>query len=298
MDAVERALAGLSGPECAHVENLVVVAGGSMVAHALRERRVDQPAEVFSVTKSVLGTVVLLAIVDGYLGLDTTLGQLLGERVPVARRVARVRDLLAMTGGAHCGGLEDIDRVMELPGGWVDALLAEPQMHPPGAVFCYDNGAAHLLAAGVQAAVGDLVGYAGKRLFDPLGVAGFEWPADPDGVPWGFAGLRLSAVDLARLGEGWRTDVWGLGSLLAEATTAHTAGGDPEWLPYGWLFWVDETVGRQAFLAAGWAGQYVLVVPPAELTIVVTGEPERLTTLYGGQGLPVIRALAAELSVA
>jgi CubicO group peptidase (beta-lactamase class C family) len=295
VDPVARAVEQLMEPDCGHVEALVVVAGGETVAaHALRDRRVDQPAEVFSVTKSVLATAVLVAIVDGQIGLDTTLGELLGSRVPAARGAARVRDLLAMTGGARCGGLDDIDRVMELPGGWVDALLAEPQRHPPGEVFCYDNGAAHLLAAGLRSAVGEVAEFAGERVLGPAGVAAVEWPVDPEGVAWGFAGLRMSALDLARLGEAWRTDVWGLGSLLVEATTAHTAGGDPEWLPYGWLFWIDEVLGRQAFLAAGWAGQYVLVVPPAGLTLVITGAPERLTTAYGGDGLPVIRALAAE----
>lgn len=293
---VERAVARLTEPEFSHVEQLMVVDGGTVVAaHALGDRQVDQPAEVFSVTKSVLATAVLLAVVDGRVTLDTTLGELLGTRVPPARGSARVRDLLAMTGGAHCGGLGDIDRVMTLPGGWVDALLAEPQLHPTGSVFCYDNGAAHLLAAGVQAAVGDLVEFAAGRLFGPAGIPVFTWPRDPDGVPWGFAGLQLSAVDLARLGEAWRTDVWSLEALLAEATTAHTSGGDPEWRPYGWLFWIDEILGRQAFLAAGWAGQYVLVVPPAGLTLVITGSPERLTSEYGGGGLEVIRALAAEM---
>lgn len=294
MDPIARGLARLAEHE--HVTNLVVFGHGSLLAaHALRDRRPDQPAEVFSVTKSVLCTVTLLAVREGRVTLDTTLGELLGERVPVERRVARVRDLLAMTGGAHCGGLEDIDRVMELPGGWVDALLAEPQEHQPGQVFRYDNGAVHLLSAGLRARVGDLADYAGKRVFAPAGIEAFEWPVDPDGVPWGMGGIRLSAMDLAALGEAWRTDVWGLGPLLAEATSGHTGGGDPEWLPYGWLFWVDEVLGRQAFLAAGWAGQYVLVVPDAELTLVITGEPERMAGSYGGQGLPVIRELAADM---
>jgi CubicO group peptidase (beta-lactamase class C family) len=173
-----------------HVTNLVVLAHGSLVAaHALRDRRVDAPAEVFSVTKSVLGTVTLLAVQEGRLTLDTTLGELLGERVPVERRVARVRDLLSMTGGARCGGLEDIDRVMELPGGWVDALLAEPQEHPPGKVFRYDNGATHLLSAGLREVVGDLVEYAAGRVFAEAGIEAFEWPADPDGVRWGMGGF-------------------------------------------------------------------------------------------------------------
>jgi hypothetical protein len=38
-----------------------------------------------------------------------------------------------------------------------------------------------------------------------------------------------------------------------------------------------------------------LVVPDAELTLVITGEPERMAGRYGGQGLPVLRELAADM---
>ncbi|NAS25906.1 hypothetical protein GT755_30035 [Herbidospora sp. NEAU-GS84] len=47
-------------------------------------------------------------------------------------------------------------------------------------------------------------------------------------------------------------------------------------------------------MAAGWAGQYVLVVPEEALTIVVTGEPEGLHP-GSGSGLTVARDLAAAL---
>jgi hypothetical protein len=69
------------------VDGTGLVVGGS--AHSLGERAVDQPAEVFLVTKSVLATVVLLAIVDGWLGLEnidrTPYG---GQGLPVIRKLA------------------------------------------------------------------------------------------------------------------------------------------------------------------------------------------------------------------
>ncbi|HEV2779263.1 MAG TPA: hypothetical protein VGX25_07660 [Actinophytocola sp.] len=81
-----------------------------------------------------------------------------------------------------------------------------------------------------------------------------------------------------------------LGPLLTEATTAHTGGGPPEHLPYGWLFWIDEIAGQRAFLAAGWGGQYVLVAPAAGRTIVTTGNPQRLHD-RSRSALDVMRAL-------
>lgn len=45
---------------------------------------------------------------------------------------------------------------------------------------------------------------------------------------------------------------------------------------------MDEVAGRAAFFAAGWAGQVVFVAPAAELTVVVTGSPQRLTPGWCG----------------
>jgi CubicO group peptidase (beta-lactamase class C family) len=296
-DPIGEALKRLDEPRFQHVGHLVVAQDGEILAaRAFGARPLDGPADVFSVTKSVLSTLVLLAVRDGLVSLDATLGELLGgHRVPKARRDARVRHLLAMTGGAYCGGLEDIDRVMEQPGNWVDTLLAVPNQHPPGEVFCYDNGATHLLAAALQAAAGDIGELAAATVFHPLKITGWRWPRDPEGIPWGFGGLYLSPLDLVRLGEAWRTDALGLGSLLEEATTGHSAGGPPECTPYGWLFWTGDVAGRAAYMAAGWAGQHVLVVPGAALTVVVTGEPALLGPA-SGSALAVARDLAAALA--
>lgn len=182
-DPVEAALTRLHAAPFAQSEHLVVVRCGEIIAaHALGVRDLDEPAEVFSVTKSVLATLVLLAVRDDGLSLDATLGDLLGADVPRDRRPARVRDLLAMTGGAACGGLEDIDEVMELSTSWVQALLAVPQATAPGTAFCYDNGATHLLGAALTGVVGDLDAYAAERLFAPLSIGRWHWPRDPDGL--------------------------------------------------------------------------------------------------------------------
>jgi hypothetical protein len=52
-------------------------------------------------------------------------------------------------------------------------------------------------------------------------------------------------------------------------TRAHTAGGPPEQLPYGFLTWIDGA----NLLAGGWAGQHLLVLPAAAAVVVTTGDP-------------------------
>ncbi len=190
-----------------------------------------------------------------------------------------VRHLLTMSGGAEHTGRFDIDEVMELPGGWVDVLLSAPQLHTPGTRFAYDNGAAHVLAAALQEALGrDLQEYAAERLFDPLGITGWTWPRDPDGLSYGFGHLRLSALDLLRFGELWLDPEPGVldPAYAAEATAAHSPGGPPENLPYGYLWWTTRIAGHHAFVAGGYAGQHVVVVPALRLVTVTTGSEAAL----------------------
>ena len=297
-DPVAAALATLRQDPYAHTAGFVVVRHGrTLAAHGLG-RPLDRPADVYSVTKSVLSTVAALAVRDGELDLDDTLGGLLGDRVRPDRAAATVRHLLEMTGGAHADDpILDIDEVQASPAGWVDRLLARPQGTPPGTVFSYDNGSAHELSAAVAARIGPVHDYAARRLFGPLGIGRWHWPRDPEGVAWGYGGLELSALSLARLGEAWRTDELGLGPLLTAATTARSPGGPPEDRPYGRLFWVDEVAGRPAFFAGGYAGQHVLVVPGLGLTLVTTGEESRLLPDWRWRpGLEVTRELAARLA--
>jgi CubicO group peptidase (beta-lactamase class C family) len=300
--SVAAALADLAArcrrePELAHTGALLAaVDGADVAAHDLHGHGLDTPVPtIASVTKSLLSTVVGWAWHDGLVRLDATLHELLGDRVPPARRDATVAHLLTMTSGA-AGGLLEIDEVMTLPRGWVEALLRFPQLDPPGAVYRYDNGAPHLLAAGLQAAVGgDLLAFARDRALPPSGTAGVVWPRDPEGVPYGFGDARLSPRALLAFGEAWRTGVAVPPGWRDLAWHAHAAGGLPEHRPYGYLWWVGADAGVPTYLAAGWAGQCVLVAPSLELTVVATGCPG---DWRDGFSRPALAELAAVVGAA
>ncbi|WP_156609584.1 serine hydrolase domain-containing protein [Auraticoccus cholistanensis] len=269
---------------------LAAVDGVEVAAHDLHGHGLDNPAEtIASVTKSLLSSLVGHALDQGALELGTTLGELLGGRVPGPRRSATVHQLLTMTSGA-AGGLLEIDAVMELPGGWVEELLAAEQLDEPGTRFRYDNGTWHLLAAGLQQAVGgDLLGWARSGPLAAVGAADVEWPVDPDGVPYGFGDARLSPRALLALGEAWRTGTGVPGWYRERAWRAWTPGGPPEHRGYGYGWWVGADAGEATRLAAGWAGQAVLVAPGPGLCVVATGCPSRWRE---GSTRPVLAELA------
>ncbi|MBB6032964.1 serine hydrolase domain-containing protein [Phytomonospora endophytica] len=293
MDSPDAVIARLAAAPLAHTEQLIVLRDGEVLAeHSFHGGDPDEPAAVKSVTKSVLATVALLAVADGVLDLDDTLGRLLGSRVPGHRRDVTVRHLLTMTGGSEPAldlrGLE--------PANWLDHLLALPRIAPPGTVFAYDNAAVHVLAGALRTVVGDIDAFAAERILAPAGITRWNWPRDPEGVNWGGAGLELSAKSLAALGELWRTDRLGLGTLLSEATgeRVRPGGGDPR--GFGYLFWVDVYAASPVFLASGFGGQKVCVARDLGVTVVLTGDVERLSPDGGDNGdvLPGLVAWAAK----
>ncbi len=272
-DACRRIEREIAAPEFAHTSHLLVLVGGEVVHDA--HFRGPERADVFSVTKTVLATVAGVAARRGQLpGLDEPLHAVLPALRGTPAHGQTWRHLLTMTRGAAVAGPWDVDAVTALPGGQVARVASAPRTDPPGRVFRYDNGAAHLLSAGLSAVLGRPVAeFATAELFAPLGIADPPWAADPDGVPYGFAHLRLSAGDLGRLGELWRGGgEWRGRPLVDPAFTAgmlraQSAGGPPEGLGYGYLTWI----GDGYLLAGGWAGQHVLVLPGA--AVVTTGDP-------------------------
>jgi CubicO group peptidase (beta-lactamase class C family) len=139
--------------------------------------------------------------------------------------------------------------------------------------------------------------YARRELFAPLGVQDVEWLRDPDGIPFGYAHLRIAASDLAQVGELWlRGGRWDGRQLvdpgyLAEQARPQSGGGPPEDLPYGLLTWLD----GETLMAGGWAGQHLLAVPSSAAVVVVTGDPRFSSGPPPSDELPEDWAPALEL---
>ena len=193
--------------------------------------------DVFSVTKSVVATLVGVAVRDGtFPGLDDPIGAVLElADLPAARQ--SWRSVLTMTRGCRVDGPWDIDEVTALQTGWLRHIAAAPQLDLPGSRFRYDNAGAHLVLRP-----------------DALRSLGQLWL---DGGSFGGAQL----VDPA---------------YLSAMTTRQTDGGPPEYTSYGYLTWVDRDrpdPSARVILAGGWAGQHLLVVPRSRAVVVTTGDP-------------------------
>ena len=174
---------------------------------------------VYSVTKSVVSTLVGMALGDGLLDTpDRRVVDFFADRTIAnlddAKKAITVRDLLDMTSGLTwqeglSGGAESYF-AMERSPDWQQFILDHPMAAAPGTHFYYSSGNNHLLSAILSKVTGRSAhDYAREKLFGPLGIDDVLWRADPQGISGGGAGLYLQPRDMAKIGYLWlRGGVW------------------------------------------------------------------------------------------
>ena len=266
----------------------------------------NQSRNAWSVTKSVVSTLVGLAISEGKLRLDDRLSAMLPRyAAEMSPRVAAVtlRQLLTMTAGfPDTSSGFGMPELYDSPD-WVRYIISH-QDSAPGTLFAYSDYGAHLLSPILEQATGQpVLSYARAHLFDALGIptrpaaqppfddshlgeyeaAGFAWPVDPQGLALTAAHLKLRPQDMTRLGQlflqGGRWDgkqlvpaAWVRQATSAQAGPKFEWSMDPDFAPtnYGYLWWITTVDGTPSFFAWGMGGQLVQVVPARNLVMVVS----------------------------
>ena len=241
----------------------------------------------FSVAKSVVSTLVGIAIDEGLIGsiTDPVTDYVpeLRERDPRFERIT-LRDLLTMS-----SGIRYEEQSLPLP--WGDdintyygvelrdlALNHTQIVGPAGEEWVYNNYNPLLLGMVLERATGMSVSeYTAAKLWEPLGAeADATWNLDSEesGFEKMESGLNATPLDYARLGqlflhEGeWNGNRIVSTAWVRDATAAATTTDPAEHYQYFW--WVDtERPGR--FYALGNFGQYIYVAPDVGVVIVRNG---------------------------
>lgn len=266
------------------LNGVVVVKDGYLVAERhYAALPADSPRDGRSVTKSVIGTLVGIVADQGLLSLDQTLEDWLPDyELDAAHRAITIRHLLTMTSGIAWNDDEDYNPWVR-SGEPVRFVLDLPVVAPPGERFIYNSGTVHFLSIILSRATGsDAALLAQEHLFDPLGIAWEDWfwRVWPDGTPNGAADLGMRLTDWARIGQlylqGGRSgerqvipEAW-----VKAATARQVSLGDIGTLSdagYGYLWWRDDDVPHgPAWIAWGYGGQYIYIVPGSNLVVVTT----------------------------
>lgn len=182
---------------------------------------------------------------------------------------------------------------------WVAHALERGHTHAPGERFYYSSGNTHFLTALVYHRLGGPGHLAKEHLFDPMGIQ-FNpletpipytnwsqyipplyqsWRQDPQGIECASFSLYLTAHDMAKFGYLYlNRGRWEDRQLLSEdwvlrSTRDHKTNIYGRY-SYGYQWYLTKVAGHPAFLASGFGGQIIGVVPSQDLVVVLKYDAE------------------------
>ncbi len=264
-----------------NINSLLVIRNGSVLLDAYFHNPYDgtYPHDMASVTKSIMTTLIGIAVGQGKVDLDKPVlsyfPNLTIANVDSRKQRLTVRDLTGMVNGFESGCLaDDLGTIAAMRMGstdWVQAALDRKMVQNPGATFCYDSPGMHLLSGILQQATGmTSLEFAKQYLFTPLGIQEVSWETDLQGRSNGWGDLHMKPLDAAKIGYLFLNHgVWdGVQIVPADwveqATKTQVSIGEDG---YGYGWWIND----MSFAAQGRGGQNIFVVPSLNAIVVTTG---------------------------
>ncbi len=269
-----------------HVHSVMLLRHGKVIAEgSFKPYFSGYPHMVFSLSKSITGMAVGMAVSDGLISLDEKVIDIFPEkgvmfRSPKINNIT-VRHLLNMTSGIK---FNEVGSVVERD--WVKAFLMSDCSFEPGTEFYYNSMNSYMLSAIVCKRTGvGLMEYLNERLFVPLGIHDVTWDTCPLGIEKGGWGLYLHIADMAKLGQlylqGGHWTVNGeIKQLISEdwireSTKTQTPTRDKDHASgYGYQIW--NFGAKDAYQYNGVFGQYVIVLPACDMVVAITSGSQNL----------------------
>lgn len=268
------------------IDSVTIIRNGYLVADT--HIHPFQPGErhiIHSCTKSIVSILIGIAIEQGYIDrVDQPVLEILPARsitnADTWKESMTLEHLLTMTSGLECRdsylyrwrGM----RQMRASADWVQFMLDLPMAEAPGTRFEYCNGASFLLSAILQETTGaSALEFAQENLFGPLGISDVEWPANPQGINIGWGEMHMRPHDMAKIGYlNLNEGVWDGRQIIPAAwveasTRKHISATLQD--GYGYQWWITD---EGTYMALGYAGQFIFVVPEKDLVVVFTSRLE------------------------
>ncbi|MBT8302506.1 MAG: beta-lactamase family protein [Maribacter sp.] len=278
---------------------LVVKDGYIVYENYYGDGAVDASTNLWSVTKSFSSALVGILMDRDVIG---STDQLMADLMPAYPEFNTItlQHVLTMTTGLSWNEEGPLWVQWIFSDDWVAAALARGQVRAPGEQFYYSSGNSHFLMALVDHKTGEAPGKLAKeQLFDPMGIP-FEvldppiiynrweeymlpleqsWRKDPNGIECASFGLYLTARDMAKFGYLYLNKGQWEGRQLLSEEWVETSTKDHETniygrYSYGYQWYLTYVSGEPAFLASGFGGQIIGVVPSLDLVVVLKYEAE------------------------
>jgi CubicO group peptidase (beta-lactamase class C family) len=254
---------------------LVSQRGSILLERYFNGRRDTTPANVKSVSKSVIAALVGIAADRKLLSLTDPIGKYFPDVTDPAKRAITVEDLLTMRSGLESTSSRNYGAWVQ-SSNWIRHALAKPLLAAPGTQMIYSTGNSHLLSAILAKAAGkSTLAFAQETLAKPLGFSLSPWMRDPQGNYFGGNEMVMTPRQMLAFGEMYRNSgqVNGrqiLSKAFIEETFEPRGRSRISGREYGYGWWMRDMAGRKASYAWGFGGQYIVLVPSLDLTVVST----------------------------
>jgi CubicO group peptidase (beta-lactamase class C family) len=290
--ALDRAFAEPAQPPYRWVKAIVILHDGKLVAERYAAGYgPNTPILGYSLSKSITSALIGILVRQKKLSVE--------QRAPVAewenpadpRHAITIDELLRMTSGLAIEesdtGFDPVSRMLFVEPDMAGFAERSHLKATPGTTWEYTSGNTLILSRIIRDAVGghaqDVLEFARKELFEPLGITTAAMEFDSTGTPVGSIYVLASARDWARFGELYRNDgVVNGRRILPEGWVNYSAAPTLD-TDYGAGFWTnrgayDNAATRikagmpeDAFYGSGNLGQRVVIIPSEKLVIVRLG---------------------------
>jgi CubicO group peptidase (beta-lactamase class C family) len=279
---------------------LLVVKDGYLVyENYYGDGGINQSSNLWSVTKSFSSALVGILIDEHTI---SSTNQLMADLMPQYPEFDSIslQHVLTMTTGLSWSEEGQLWNDWIFSDDWVTAALSRGQVTKPGEKFYYSSGNSHFLTSLVYYSTNINPGTIAKQqLFDPMGIE-FEtlnepiiynnwpeyrlplnqtWRQDPKGIECASFGLYLTARDMAKFGflylnKGRWDDDQLISEYWVETSTKDHITNIYGRYSYGYQWYITYIDGHPSFLASGFGGQIIGVVPSLDLVVVLKYEAE------------------------
>ncbi len=300
MDALKMAVADDFAENDPLARALLVVKDGYLVfENYYGSGGVEQSTDLWSVTKSYTSAVLGVLMDQG--SIQST-SQLMADLMPAYPEFNKItlHHVLTQTTGLSWTESGAVWVNWIFSDDWVAHALALGAERDPGESFFYSSANSQFISALVYYNSGIKPGtLAKKHLFDPMGIP-FDtldhqisyaswneyqlpmyqtWRQDTKGIETSSFGLYMRARDMAKFGflylnrGRWEDQYLLSESWVKESVKEHETGIYGRY-SYGYQWYITKVAGEPAFLASGFGGQIIGVVPSRDLVLVIKYEAE------------------------
>jgi CubicO group peptidase (beta-lactamase class C family) len=290
--ALDRAFIEPAQPPYRRVKAIVILHKGQLIAERYAAGySANTPIFGYSLAKSVTSALIGILVRQKRLSVD--------QHAPVPewrnpsdpRHNITIDELLRMTSGLALeesdNGFDPVSRMLFLEPDMAAYAEHARLQAAPGTKCEYTSGNYLILSRIIRDAVGgraqDVVEFARKELFEPLGITTATIEFDATGTPVGSIDVFASARDWARFGTLYLNDgVVNGRRILPEGWVSYSATPTLK-ADYGAGFWtnhgshgdaaarIEAGMPEDAFYGSGNLGQRVVVIPSQNLVIVRLG---------------------------